>query len=74
MSNSTRCWQCGGSLSQFGRAPIFDTVGDGLRVHKVCKDDALKALEPSPRRVREAQGERQDGDELFDWAVGNGWE
>lgn len=42
-----RCWQCGGSLRQFGKPPIFDVVGDGLRVHKVCKEDALKVLTPN---------------------------
>ena len=27
-----------------------------------------------PECDRENNGERQEGDELFDWAVGNGWE
>lgn len=47
MNGSTRCWQCGGSLSQFGRPPVFVIVGDGLRVHKVCKDDAIAVLRPN---------------------------
>jgi len=49
-----KCWQCGGKLVR----PYFEYVlyeGRQMRVHKICKDDALKAIGEKMETARESE-------------------
>lgn len=57
------CQKCGGQLIVSGTGRWSRTVCDG------CGDEQKNIIKPYAD-----QRDREEGDELFDWAIGNGWE